>query len=167
MRKIILAICAVACVVAAPTLAGAGSYSASGTYVGSPSSAVSSLFAQFPGGGQGLADAVAQLLTGNPALADDVAFVATSSGNAVQQTAAGAGMSAAETALKAAGNSSGASRIGVAAQSSGNAILVAAASASGGNASGGLAADTFMPLGNPTTSGASTNCVSPNKPGGC
>lgn len=97
----------------------AGSYQGDGTYTGAPSPAVTALFAAFPDGGDGLVNAIRDLLIANPNLADDVAFVA-SRGTAAQQLAAGAGMAQAYTALINRGDNGSAVRIVSAAQQSGS-----------------------------------------------
>jgi hypothetical protein len=143
----------------APSIAEAGHYRNDGTYVGRPSGAVTSLFAQFPGGGQGLADAIAQLLISDPALADDVAFVAVNSANADQQSAAGAGMAQAEAALRDSDQGGASARIARAARASGGPILVALAGGLGGGTGGGLATGIFLPANNGSTANSSQNCV--------
>jgi hypothetical protein len=56
--------------------AGAGSFNAQGQFIGTVSTRVTFLLAQFPDGGPGLRAAVAVLLEGDPTLADDVVFAA-------------------------------------------------------------------------------------------
>jgi len=165
MRKILLLICAAACLVAASSIADAGRYREDGTYVGRPNAAVTSVFAQFPNGGPGLADAIAQLLINNPGLADDVAFVATNSGNAAQQVATGTGMAQAETVLRSRKEIGAAARIARAARESGNPTLIALAGGLGGPVGIGFANGIFLPSNNATTSNSSQNCTTTTTPG--
>jgi len=125
MRKIIVLLLVAFCALSMATRADAGSYQGAGNYVGTPSSAVTALFNQFPNGGDGLVAAIRDLLIANPGLADDVAFVAGQSSPA-QQDAAGAGMGQAYIALSGQGNTSGMGSISTASQFSGNAVLATA-----------------------------------------
>lgn len=118
MRVILVAMVAAFCVLGIASAAKAGSYQPDGTYAGTPSAAVTALFASFPNGGDGLAAAIRQLVINDPALADDVAFVGSQS-NFLQQSAAGAGLAQAFTILVTRGDNRGAARIVNAAQRSG------------------------------------------------
>lgn len=150
-----------ACAAIAASAAVAGQYRGDGAYIGLPSDAVAGLFAQFPNGGQGLADAITVLLTNNPDCADDVAFIAAQSGNPDQLSAAGAGMVQAEAALRNANNGEAASRIARAARESGNPRLIAMAGTDSGVGVGvgGFAGGLFLPSNNASTSNSSQNCV--------
>ena len=125
MRKIIVLLLVAFCALSMATRADAGSYQGAGNYVGTPSSAVTALFNQFPNGGDGIVAAIRDLLIANPGLADDVAFVAGQS-SAAQQEAAAAGMGQALIALAAQGNTSAMGAIVTAAQLSGNTVLATA-----------------------------------------
>lgn len=155
MNKACAALIMAVCFLGASAPGFAGRYTGTAQYVGQPAANVTRLFAQFSGGGRGLAEAVAAMLISNPALADDVAFVA-ASGNALQQAAAASGMAAAAAALASAGNSSDAGNVGRAAQASGNAIIAAAAD-SRAIASGGTGAGLFVSPGNPSVSNPQAN----------
>jgi len=124
-RAILTAILMLTGVHGAMPAAQAGTFQADGSFAGAPSGAVVALFAANPNGGDGLVDAIRTLLTANPELADDVAYVA-SRGTAAQQAAAGAGMAQAFTVLTQRGNAHGASRMVSAAQLSGNPLIQAA-----------------------------------------
>lgn len=127
MRKLVLTVCAAACAAAlaagAPRPASAGQYQSDGSYLGAPSAVVISLFASFPNGGQGLSDAIVQLLLSNPTLVADVVYVAAKSGNLGQQVAAGVGLGKAKQALSLGGNTAAALEIGQAVQFSGNSTV--------------------------------------------
>lgn len=164
MRKIMIALVVALCAFGAVSRVNAGSYQGTGNYVGSPSSQVTAIFAAFPGGGEGLTDAIRELLINNPGLADDVAYVA-SNANPDQQQAAAFGMAQAVLTLLARGNNSGASAIVTAATFSGNATLatvVSSAVATSGGAGNLYAQGTN---GNPATTTSCTT-VSPTSPGG-
>ncbi len=171
MRKMFLMVCAAAFVllgiVGASLPAMAGRYLSNGTYTGTPRPAVAALFARFPNGGQGLTDAITQLLIGNASLAADVVFVA-SKGNTAQQLAAGTGMGQAQAALSATGNPGAAALIGQAGLFGGNSTIQSAANAASGIGSGsaGFSFSSTEPSSNPLT-GAGQNCatVSPSRPG--
>lgn len=142
--------------------ASAGTYQADGSYTGTPSADVTAIFAAYPNGGDGLIDAIRELLIANPGLADDIAYVA-SRASPSQQADAGTGMAQAFTALTHGGNISGASRIVSAAQHSGNSIIQTAV----GTAVSGIAVFADQ-SGNPVT--GKSNCrppVSPSAPTTC
>ena len=127
MRKILIAMAAAFCLFGtSPTFA--GSYSADGTYQGSPSGVVTALFAAYPTGGDGLVAGLRTLLLGDPALADDIAYLGARSGGSQQQAAADA-MAQALIVLTARGNAFGAGKIATAAQYSGNTTIQTAVSA--------------------------------------
>lgn len=153
MRIIIVAIFAAFCVLGPVSMAAAGAYQGAGAYVGTPSPAVTRMFAAFPNGGDGLMAAIREILINDPTLADDVAFVA-SRGNAAQQDAAAAGMAQAVITLNSRGNNAGGALIASAVQSSGNAVLqtVVLAAFGGTNSS--------------VTTSNQCNTVSPSRPGG-
>ena len=90
MRKLMLAACALACLVGVPAPAPAGSFNSAGQFVGSVSPQVMALLAQFPQGGPGLRAAIAALLEAFPGLADDVVSAARGA-NPAQKVAIGAG----------------------------------------------------------------------------
>ncbi len=77
MRKLLLIICTATCMLALPSAAGAGAFTAQGQFVGRVDPRVTSLLAQFPDGGPALRAAIALLLQSDPRLADDVVFAAT------------------------------------------------------------------------------------------
>ncbi len=137
MRIIIVAIFAAFCMLGFISNTLAGTYQSNGSYVGTPSPVITAAFAAFPNGGDGLVDAIRQLLINNPALADDVAFVA-SRGNAAQQTAAAAGMAQAVIVMSTRGNDSGIALVTRAAQLSGNAAIQTAVLEAVGTANQGL-----------------------------
>ncbi len=91
-----------ACGTVAP--APAGSFNSSGQFVGSVSARVSGLLSQFAAGGPGLRAAVATLLETDSALADDVAFAATTATSA-QKEAIGAGLADAASFFAKCGSS--------------------------------------------------------------
>lgn len=164
MRKIIVILIAALCLAGGVVSKGyAGSYQGPGNYVGSPSPQVTAIFAAFPAGGAGLADAIRELLINNPALADDVAFVA-NRGNPAQQVAAAAGMAQAVTTLNARGNSSGAAAIVTAAVSSGNPTLTTIVVAAAGQNGGG--AQLYGATTNSNSAATSCTTVSPTAPVG-
>lgn len=132
MRVILVAIIAGFCAFGLGSRASAGSYQSDGAYVGSPSPAVTALFAAFPNGGDGLVAGLRALMIDDPALADDVAFVGAQS-NAAQQSAAGDGMAQALITLVGRGNNAGAAHIVSAAQRSGASVIqIAVTNAVGG-----------------------------------
>ncbi len=92
MRKLMLAMCALACLGAASASAVAGSFTTAGQFVGAVSPQIAALLAQFPNGGPGLRAAVARLTEADPALADDFVFIARRA-NPAQKEAIGAGLS--------------------------------------------------------------------------
>jgi hypothetical protein len=91
MRRYLLAACALACLVAAPTLAPAGVFDARGQFVGPASASIKALLGQFPSGGPGLRAAIARALEVDPSLADDVVFLARKA-NPAQKQAMGQGL---------------------------------------------------------------------------
>ncbi|MDB5534680.1 MAG: hypothetical protein JWO28_2995 [Hyphomicrobiales bacterium] len=136
MWKILVAMAAAFCLFGALP-AFAGSYQSDGTYQGSPSSAVTALFASHPNGDDALVAALRELLLRDPTLADDIAYSG-SRANAAQQQAAAAALAQALIVLTARGNTFGAGRIVSAAQFSGNttiqtAVAAAVATAVGSN----------------------------------
>ena len=161
MRAIVLAVCIALGALGGASMAYAGHYQSNGTYTGHVSRAVIALFQKFPDGGQALADAIAQLLTNNPALADDVAYYASTGGSPAQQSAAGLGMGEAVANLNGAGNSDAANRIARAVDLSGNATIQTAANLSG---PGGFQSGLFLPPNNSTTTSANCATVSPASP---
>ena len=76
MSKFVNLIFAALLVIQASFSASAGTFNAQGQFVGTVSASVTSLLAQFPGGGPGLRAAIAVLLESDPTLADDVVFAA-------------------------------------------------------------------------------------------
>lgn len=167
MRKLFAGLLAGICLLGAvPNMANAGQYVAPGQYVGQPSPVVVALFAQFPDGGDGLINAVRQLLINNPGLADDVAFVA-SRGTVAQQLAAGIGMAQAFQVFIARGNGSIAAAIATAAQNSGSPIIQTQIASAAGTSNGGGT----LYGGRSVNSNANTitcNTVSPTNPNtGC
>ena len=163
MRKIVVVLIAALCLTGGVISKGfAGSYQGAGNYVGSPSPQVTAIFAAFPAGGEGLTNAIRELLINNPGLADDVAFVASNAGPA-QQIAAANGMAQAVMVLLARGNSSGGTAIVTAATSSGNAVLSTIVTASGGLNSGSAQLYGSDTNSNPAT--ASCTTTSPTTPG--
>jgi len=163
MRKMIFGFIAILCVAIVSPRADAGQYAGTGNYVGSPSPQVTAAFAAFPNGGEGLTDAVRELLLANPDLADDVAFVA-SRGNPAQQLAAASGMAEAVTTFMARGNSSAGGEIVRAATLSGNATLALVVSNALASNNGGSNLYSGQTNSNPVTTSCTT--VSPTTPGG-
>jgi hypothetical protein len=163
MRIILVAVFAAFCMVGTAPMATAGTYQATGVYVGTPSPAVTRLFAAFPNGGDGLVAAIRDLLIADPSLADDVAFVA-SRANEAQKSAAAAGMAQAIIALNIYGNNAGVAQIASAGQLSGDPLIqTAVLTAVGGvNAPANLYAGTNS---NPVVT--QCNSVSPAGPTGC
>lgn len=159
MRVIMAMIFAAFCMLSAVPQASAGSYQSTGVYVGTPSPAVTGLFAAYPNGGDGLIAAIRELLISNPSLADDVAFVATRS-NAAQKQAAADGMAEAFITLANRGDTGGAGQIVSAASLSGDAVLQLALSSAIGTTTG----FTAFPSGNPLAASCS---VSPSRPTNC
>ncbi|MCF8475958.1 MAG: hypothetical protein K9G60_02950 [Pseudolabrys sp.] len=132
MRIVLVTIVAGVCAFGGVSRANAGAYQGDGAYVGSPSPAVTALFAAFPNGGDGLVAGLRALMIDDPTLADDVAFVGAQS-NAAQQAAAGDGMAQAVIALVGRGNNVGVARIVNAAQRSGASVIqIAVTNAVGG-----------------------------------
>ena len=165
MRKIMIALIVALCAFGAVPRVYAGSYQGTGNYVGSPSAQVTAIFAAFPGGGEGLTDAIRELLINNPGLADDVAFVA-SNANPDQQQAAAFGMAQAVLALLARGNNSAASTIISAATLSGNATLATTVTTAVANSNSSGSLYTQGANSNPATTSTSCTTVSPTTPGG-
>ena len=163
MRSILGPILALTCLFGAMSAATAGSYQGNGIYAGTPSPAVTAMFAAYPNGGDALVAAIRDLLIANPALADDVAYVG-SGGNAGQQLAAGAGLAQAYTVLINRGDNDGAGRIvGVAQQSTSPTIQTAVTRAIGST----IGANSYQYNGTTITS---TNCsqpISPSQPSTC
>lgn len=153
MRALLIAILALFCWSAAPLTASAGSYQADGAYSGTPAASVAALFNAFPNGGDGLVNGIRDLLTANPALADDVAYLATR-GAANQRNDAAAGMAQAFLTLAHRGNTNGAAQIVNAAQLSGNPVIQTAMAAAVGDTT--IEASRY---GNPLTGQA--NCRPP------
>jgi hypothetical protein len=91
MRRLMLAACALVCLVGASVPAPAGSFNPQGQFVGAVNPAITALLAQFPNGGPGLRAAIARLLEANPSLADDVVFAARKA-NPAQKQAMGEGL---------------------------------------------------------------------------
>jgi hypothetical protein len=151
MRKFFMVAIAVSALLALVP-ARAGQFTG-GSYTGTPSTIVTSLFAQFPNGGPELAAAIAQLLVSTPQLSADVAFVA-SRGSPGQQSAAGTGMGQARTNLQASGNTAGANDITGSVQQSGSTALQAAASLASDN----LTPSTFVRRCTTTVSPSTTTC---------
>jgi hypothetical protein len=140
----------------------AGSYQGDGTYTGTPSPAVTALFAAYPNGGDGLMGALRDLLLSNPSLADDVTYVAARS-NPAQQSAAAAGLAQAYTALINRGDSNGAGRIVSAAyQSAVPTIQAALTRAIGGT----IGANSYQQSGTVMNVPCS-NTISPTRPATC
>jgi hypothetical protein len=163
MRRIIFAFVAIFCVAIVSLRANAGQYAGPGNYVGTPSSQVTAAFAAFPNGGQGLTDAIRELLLANPNLADDVAFVA-GNGNPAQQLAAANGMAQAVTTFLARGDSNAGGEIVRAATLSGNTTVALIVSNAVASNNGGSNLYSGGPNSNPVTTSCTT--VSPTTPGG-
>jgi len=163
MRKIIVLLLVAFCALSIVSRADAGSYQGPGNYVGTPSSAVTSLFNRFPAGGDALVAAIRDLLIAHPELADDVAFVASRS-SGPQQEAAAAGMAQAFIVLAAQGNTSGMGAIVTAAQLSGNPVLALAILTAQGSVAGG--ANLYGSGSNTNPATISCTTVSPTTPGG-
>jgi hypothetical protein len=159
MRAVLVPVLALFCLFGGLTAAPAGSYQSDGTYTGTPSPAVTALFAANPNGGDALMAAIRDLLISNPGLADDVAFVA-SRANAAQRFAAAAGMAQAYTALINRGDSNGAGRIVTAAQLSGSPVLQAAVTRAVGSTIG---ANTYQFGGTTQTGCSRSGTVSPSQ----
>lgn len=162
MRALLIATLALFCCFAAPQAASAGTYQPDGSYSGSPAPSVVAVFNAFPNGGEGLLNAVRELLIANPELADDVAYLATQ-GAPGQRADAAAGMAQAFLTLSHSGNTNGAARIVSAAQLSGNPVIQTAVAGVVGNVTV-YGAQT----GNPVT--GQSNCrvpVSPAAPTTC
>jgi hypothetical protein len=137
MRKLLAGLVAGICLLGAvPNLANAGQYVAPGQYVGQPSPVVVALFSQSPDGGDGLVNAIRELLINNPALADDVAYVA-SRGTVAQQVAAAIGMVQAFQVFIARGNGSAAAIIARAGQDSTSPIIQTQILSAAGTTNGG------------------------------
>jgi len=132
MRALLIALLVLICCSAAPPPANAGSYQADGTYTGTPAASVTALFAAYPNGGDGLIDAVRELLIANPGLADDVAYLASRAAPGPRADAA-AGMAQAFLTLTHRGNTNGAAQIVSAAQLSGSPVLQTAVATAVGN----------------------------------
>lgn len=161
MRTILVAMLAAFCLLGSMSMASAGTYQADGSYQGSPSPAVSRLFAAYPAGGDALVAALRELILSDPTLADDVAFLG-GRGAPGQQSAAADALAQALIVLTARGNTFGAGRIVTAAQFSGNtliqtAVFAAVATAVGSN----VYLDTKSAQACTTTGG---NTVSPARP---
>ena len=90
MLKFARLIFAVMLAVAASS-ASAGNFNAQGQFIGTVSAQVTSLLAQFPGGGPGLRASIAVLLETDPTLADDVVF-ASRAATLAQKQAIGMGV---------------------------------------------------------------------------
>ncbi len=164
MRVILAPFLALFFVFGAASVVAAGTYQGDGTYTGTPSAAVTALFAAYPNGGDGLVAAIRDLLLGNPALADDVALVGSRS-NAEQQSAAGAGLAQAYTSLINRGDNGNAARIVSAAQLSASSVIQTSVTRAIGSTIG---ANTYQSDG---TTRTGTNCttqtdntVSPARP---
>lgn len=132
MRALLIAILGLFLWSAAPLPASAGTYQADGTYSGTPAASVVALFTAFPNGGDGFVNGIRELLIANPALADDVAYLATR-GAAGQGGDAAAGMAQAFLTLSHSGNTNGAALIVNAAQLSGNPVVQTAVAGAVGN----------------------------------
>jgi hypothetical protein len=94
MRRHLLAACASACLLVAPTFAPAQpvvGQPAVGQCIGAVSPRVAGLLAQFPAGGPALRAAVARAVEADPSLADEIVFLATK-GNPAQKEAIGMGL---------------------------------------------------------------------------
>lgn len=154
---VLVPLLALFCLFGAVTTAPAGSYQGDGAYAGTPSPAVTALFAANPNGGDALMAAIRNLVISNPALADDVAYVA-SRANAAQQSAAAAGMAQAYTALINRGDSNGAARIVTAAQQSGSPVLQTAVTRAVGVTIG---ANTYQHGGTTQTGCSQSGTISP------
>ena len=165
MRKLIVALVAVLCLAAVAPKAYAGQYVAPGQYTGSPSPQVTAIFAAFPNGGQGLTDAIRELLINDPGLADDVAFVASNS-NPSQQLAAANGMAQAAVVLASRGNTTAMAAIVTAAQSSGNAVLASVVTTAQIAVGGSANLYGSQTNSNPNATTISCTTTSPTGPGG-
>jgi hypothetical protein len=160
MRMMLVAMLAAFCLLGSLSMAPAGTYQADGTYQGSPSAAVSQLFAAYPSGGDALVAALRELLLADPTLADDVAYLGARSGGG-QQSAAADALAQALIVLTSRGNTFGVGRIVAAAQYSGNITIQTAVNSAVATAVG----STFYAKSgqtNCTTTGGST--VSPARP---
>jgi hypothetical protein len=165
MRMILVALLAAFCMLGSMPNSTAGTYQGSGIYVGTPSPAVTRCFATYRG--DGLVACIRQLLINDPALADDVAFVASRS-DPDQQSAAADGMAQAFIVLTNRGNIGGAGMIIAAVQLSGNPVLQTAMASAQGSSVGFSASQSFS---NPAVVGngctPKNNTVSPFSPGTC
>jgi hypothetical protein len=158
MRIILVMVFSAFCMLGSASFATAGSYQSAGVYVGSPSPAVTRIFAAFPAGGDGLVAAIRTLLIANPELADDVAYVASRS-SAAQKEAAAAGMAEAFIALANQGNTTGAGLIVSAASLSGDPVLQLALSSAVALTTG----FTAFPGGNPAAANCSVSRSTPTQ----
>ena len=163
MRKLIVLLLVAFCALSVISRADAGSYQGPGNYVGTPSAAVTALFNNNTAGGDALVAAIRDLLIAHPELADDVAFVASSSSGA-QQDAAAAGMAQAFLVLASQGNTSGTGAISTAAQYSGNTVLSVAVAAAQATVSS--APNLYGNGANSNPSTVSCTTISPTGPGG-
>jgi hypothetical protein len=156
MIKVLSRLFVVLCLVCAPGLASA--------QTASPQDQIAAIIAQFPDGGQPLADAIAAAVEANPSLASAVTQAAIAATSPAVQTALGGGL--AEAAVFFANSSSPDAK---AAQEQIQAAIAAAPAAtlSAFNAGGGAAA-LLASLGSGGTTLTTSNCVSPSRPGnGC
>ena len=155
MRKMFLVGYVILFTVAAP-------FAASAQTDAQAQATIAAILAQFPNGGPGLADAIAQAVEADPSLAQ-AAVAAAQTANPAQQAAIGSGLAQAAIFFANAGTSEAAA--------AGQQIQTALASAPAGtltafNAGGGAAALAALVSGSQTLT--TNNCVSPNRPGnGC
>jgi hypothetical protein len=169
MRKLLLVIGTTMCIVGMPLVAIAGAFTAQGEFIGRVDPRVTSLLAQYPGGGPALRTAIALLIESDPRLSDDVVFAARGATRA-QKQAIGMGIAdaarffaiclsescrAAEAALRQA--------IIFADLDTRAAFLESAGSDMASNIAPTV--PIFIPgIG---TTGTTTSCVSPSSPSGC
>jgi hypothetical protein len=159
MRMILIVMLAASSLFGTMSLGYAGTYQGDGTYQGSPSAAVTRVFASYPGGGDALISALRELLLADPSLADDVAYVGARSGEVLKSAAADA-LAQALIVLTSRGNTFGAGRIVNAAQLSGDSVMQTAVSSAVATAVG----SNFYPGANPSTQANCAPPVSPSRP---
>jgi hypothetical protein len=160
MRTYVLIGCAAACLLGLPSPASAGSFNTLGLFVGTVNLQIVALLSQFPAGGPGLRGAIARTVEADPSLADDAAFAARGA-NPSQKEAIGAGL--ADAANVFARIASGTAR------DAARRIATALKSADPGTQAGSLLSSVLTQVGGIPGVGnagaATSNCVSPSRPG--
>lgn len=177
MLKFARLIFAVMLVVAASS-AGAGNFNAQGQFIGTVSAQVTSLLAQFPGGGPGLRAAIAVLLETDPTLADDVVY-ASRTATLAQKQAIGMGVADAAAYFakcSAAGTEScraAEAALRLAMLYAEQNVLLAFLEITGSEVAGDIRSNPpiFIPgigaSSSDASSSGSSSCVSPYSPSGC